>query len=33
MTRWARVGRYVFVKEPDPGRDIIISTLLFDMPS
>ena len=26
-------GRYVFVKEPDPGRDIIISTLLFDMPS
>jgi len=26
-------GRYVFVKESDPGRDITITTLLFDMPS
>jgi len=25
--------RYVFVKETDPGREIIISTLLFDVPS
>ena len=25
-------GRYVFVKESDPGRDIIITTLLFDIP-
>jgi hypothetical protein len=26
-------GRYVFVKESDPGRDIIITTLLFDIPT
>lgn len=26
-------GRYVFVKDSDPGRDIIITTLLFDIPS
>jgi len=26
-------GRYVFVKESDPGRDIIITTQLFDIPS
>jgi len=26
-------GRYVFVKESDPGRDIIITTQLFDVPS
>jgi hypothetical protein len=26
-------GRYVFVKETDPGREIIITTLLFDIPS
>lgn len=25
-------GRYVFVKDSDPGRDIIITTLLFDIP-
>jgi hypothetical protein len=25
-------GRYVFVKEADPGREIVISTLLFDIP-
>ena len=27
------IGRYVFVKESDPGREIIITTLLFDIPS
>ena len=26
-------GRYVFVKESEPGREIIISTLLFDVPT
>jgi len=25
-------GRYVFVKDTDPGREIVISTLLFDIP-
>lgn len=26
-------SRYIFVKESDPGREIIITTLLFDIPS
>lgn len=26
-------GRYVFVKEADPGRDIVITTQLFDIPT
>lgn len=26
-------GRYIFVKESDPGREIVITTLLFDIPS
>lgn len=26
-------GRYVFVKKSDPGRDILITTLLFDFPA
>jgi hypothetical protein len=26
-------GRYIFIKESDPGREIIISTLLFDIPN
>jgi hypothetical protein len=26
-------GRYVLVKDSDPGRDIIVSTMLFDIPS
>jgi hypothetical protein len=26
-------SRYIFVKDSDPGRDIIITTLLFDVPS
>lgn len=26
-------GRYIFVKESDPGRDIVITTLLFDIPT
>lgn len=25
-------GRYVFVKDSDPGREIVITTLLFDIP-
>ena len=25
--------RYIFVKESDPGKEIIITTRLFDMPS
>ena len=25
-------GRYVFVKDADPGREIVISMLLFDIP-
>lgn len=25
-------GRYIFINESDPGRDIIITTLLFDIP-
>jgi hypothetical protein len=25
-------GRYVFAKDADPGREIVISTLLFDIP-
>jgi hypothetical protein len=27
------IPKYVFVKDSDPGREIIISTLLFDIPS
>jgi hypothetical protein len=26
-------GRYIFVKESDPGREIIITTLPFDIPT
>jgi len=26
-------GRYVFVKESDPGREIVVTTLLFDIPN
>jgi hypothetical protein len=26
-------GRYVLVKDSDPGRDIVVTTLLFDTPS
>lgn len=26
-------GRYIFVKESDPGREIVVTTLLFDIPN
>jgi hypothetical protein len=26
-------GRYVFVKDSEPGREIVVSTLLFDVPT
>jgi hypothetical protein len=26
-------SRYVFVKDSDPGREIVITTQLFDVPS